>query len=137
MRRISSLPKQMTITPTRAHACSRHCFHCIDLLFLEIRGLPIFTSFFSNGPAHQSLACPSCDCLPLLVHEIMVITLTQACCPFDGPLRMQAPITWGPAKQQSFDALKVVLHVWLRPGAAGSPPRRCLGAGSVDHPEAA
>ena len=56
---------------------------------------------------------------------MMMIALTQACCPADGPLRMQAPIT----KQQSIDALKVVLtsapvlRVWLGPGAAGSPPR--------------
>ena len=29
-------------TPARAHACSRHRFHCIDLLSLELRGrLPL------------------------------------------------------------------------------------------------
>ena len=38
--------------------CSRHCFHCIDLLSLGGIYLP---PFFSNGPANQSQAGPSCD----------------------------------------------------------------------------
>ena len=39
-------------TPARAHACSRHRFHCIDLLVLEFR-----------SSLHKSRAGPSCDVL--------------------------------------------------------------------------
>ena len=41
-------------------ACSRHSFHCINLLSLELRRLNIYPPFFSNGQANQSQACPSC-----------------------------------------------------------------------------
>ena len=45
-------------------------------------------------------------------------TLFYPRCPADGPLQPRAQFTWGPAKQQSFDALKPamtsapVLRVW-------------------------
>ena len=52
--------RQLLHTPL-AHCASRHRFYCIDLLSLELRGRNIFPPLFSNGPAHQSQAGPSCD----------------------------------------------------------------------------
>ena len=52
-------------TPASAHTCLCHGFHCqcihLFQLSLELCGQNIFAPFFSNSPAHQSQACPSCD----------------------------------------------------------------------------
>ena len=45
-------------TPARANACSRHRFHCIDLLSLELRGRNIFAPFLLERPSEQTPGRP-------------------------------------------------------------------------------
>ena len=112
----------------RRYRTSRHRFHCIDLLSLELRGRNIFPPFFSNCPANQSQAGPSCDANhdPLQLEVVLPARLSGAAVPIATLVRFvvycsSERIISGRAPRRGSEAEKLRISQAV---TAGKPARR-------------